>query len=499
MAKEYILGIDEGTSLVKVLILDRNGSTAGSGSSEIPLLIPREGYVEQNPMVIWETTYALIGSTLASYGISPGQIAAIGIANQRETSVFWSRKTGLPYGNAIVWMDKRTASLCAEVDPVINARIVDRAGMYVIPNTAGMIVSWMLKNDEAVRRAAEKGDLCFGTVNSWLLWKLTGGAVHASDAANMSITLMQNARKVDYDDETLAFLQIPRDILPELRGTGEIFGTTADDLFSGKRIPIAGMLGDQMAAALGQGCIEPGMVKNTYGTGSFSVINTGSDYVPPVSGLFSSFLWGSRKEPTYALEGFSEICGAAVDWLKNNMGLIKDASETESIAQSVESGGRLYFVPAFNGLGTPSFDAGARGTLLGLTLESTAAHVVKAVLEGIVYQTTDMIRTMEHVTKRQISTLRVDGGMARNNYVCQFQADLLGRPVERPRITESTALGAIYQAGLTIGLWSSLAEIADLWHLDRRFEPACPEQKRELLYAGWLEAVERSRNWIRKD
>jgi len=368
--------------------------------------------------------------------------------------------------------------------------------MYMIPNTATMLIKWLLNNDASIRDGVEKGEVCFGTINSWLLWKLTGGEVHGSDMANMSVTLLQDAKNLSYDDEVLDYFQIPREILPELRGTGEMFGTTSKELFSGVRIPVGGMLGDQMAAALGQGLIEKGMVKNTYGTGSFCVMNTGSQYNPPVSGLFSPFLWGDKDNPTYGIEGFSEICGAAVDWLKNNMKLIDNPSETEVIAKSVKNAEPLYFVHALKGLATPHLDPHARGAFFGITTETTAAHVVKAVLDGVVYQTTEMIKTMETVTNYPIKTLRVDGGMAKNDYVCQFQADLLDRPVERPQTTETTVLGAIYQAGLTVSFWSSLEEISNLWKLDKRFEPNCSEQERSSLYAGWLKAVERSKNWI---
>jgi glycerol kinase len=496
MDKKYILGIDEGTSWVKVLIVDRDTNKVGFDSVQISTVLPRDGYVEQDPMVIWNTTHDLIVKTLSKNGIEPKLIAAIGIANQRETTVFWNNKTGMPYGNAVVWLDRRASSLCNQVSKMMGPQVVERVGMYLIPNTAAMLIRWLLDNDASIREGVEKGEACFGTVNSWLLWKLTGGKIHCSDMANMSVTLLQDAKKLNYDDEVLEFLQIPREILPELRGTGEIFGRTSGNLFSGEKIPVAGMLGDQMAAALGQCCVEKGMVKNTFGTGSFSVINAGSQYFPPASGLSSPFLWGGRENPTYGLEGYSEICGAAVDWLRHNMRLIDNPSETEKIAKSVKSGEPLYFVPAFKGLGTPNLDTHARGAVFGITAETTSAHLVKAVLDGIVFQTTDMIKTMEKVTTQQISALRVGGGMAKNDYVCQFQADLLDRPVERPKITESTVLGAIFQAGLTVGFWSSLEEIAALWKLEKRFEPQCSEQERNLLYSGWLKAVERSKGWI---
>jgi len=488
MNKKYILGIDEGTSWVKVLIVDREVNPIGFDSAEIPIISPKAGFVEQDPLVIWNKTHNLILKTLSKTGIDPKQIAAIGIANQRETTVVWNKKTGKPYGNAIVWMDKRASSLCNHASELLGPQVVERVGMYIIPNTAALILKWLLENDSSIRDGVEKGEASFGTVNSWLLWQLTGGEAHCSDLANMSITLLQDAKRLIYDNDVLEQLQIPRKILPELRGTGEIFGRTSKDLFDGERIPVAGMLGDQMAAALGQGCVEQGMVKNTYGTGCFSVMNTGARYIPPASGLFASLLWGNRETPVYGLEGFSEICGAAVDWLRKNMKLIDHPSETERIARSVKSKEPLYFVPAFKGLGTPNLDPHARGTIFGITTEPISPHFVKAVLEGIVYQTTDIIKSMEHLTSQNISALRVDGGMAKNDYICQFQADLLNRPVERPKTTESTVLGAIYQAGLTVGFWSTLEEIASLWKMEKRFEPQCSERERSLLYSGWLEA-----------
>jgi glycerol kinase len=493
MDRKFILGIDAGTTRIKVLIVDRDANQVGFDSIQISTVFPKEGYVEQNPMAIWNTTHKLIVKTLSKNGVVPKQIAAIGIANQRETTVFWNKKTGLPYGNAVVWLDSRATSLCNQIKNTIDPQVVERVGMYLIPNTAAMFIKWLLENDASIREGADKGEACFGTVNSWLLWKLTGDEIYCSDLANMSITLLQDAKKLSYDEGVLEHLQIPSEILPELRGTGDIFGRTSGDLFSGEKIPIAGMLGDQMAATLGQGCVEKGMVKTTYGTGSFSVINVGSQYIPPTSGLFSPFLWGNKEKPTYGLEGYSEICGAAVDWLKNNIKLIDHPSETEEIAKSVKGGGPLYFVPEFMGLGTPNPDTHTRGGTLGIAAETTAAHLVKAVLEGIVYQTTDIIKTIENVTAQQISALRVDGGMAKNDYVCQFQADILGRPVDRPMITESTVLGAIFQAGLTVGFWSSLEEIASLWKLEKRFEPQYSERDRNLLYSGWHKAVERSK------
>ena len=423
MDKKYILGIDCGTSRTKVMIVDRDVNQVGFESAELIILKPREGYVEQDPLVIWDSIYELIVKALSNNDIVPKQIAAIGITNQRETTLVWNKKTGKPYGNAVVWLDRRAEELCGQSSEKMDSQVVERVGMYTIPNTSAMILTWLLQNDPLIMEGVKKKEACFGTINSWLLWKLTGEKVHSTDISNMSVTQLQNAKKLIYDEEVLDLLQIPREILPELKGTGETYGLTTEKLFSGEKIPVAGMLGDQMAATLGQGCVKKGMVKSTYGTGCFIVMNTGEQYLPPASGLFSPVLWGERNNPTYGLEGFFEIHGERTN---------------------------------------------------------------KVVLEGVVYQTTDIIKTMETVTDQNISILRIDGGMSKNDYLCQFQADLLGKPVERPVISEATVLGAIYQAGLTIGFWSSLEEIGSLWKLEKRFEPQISKMERDQLYSGWL-------------
>ena len=404
MDKKYILGIDCGTSRAKVMIVDRDANQVGLESAGLIILKPRESYVEQDPQAIWDSIYALILKVLSNNGIVPKQIAAIGITNQRETTVVWNKKTGKPYGNAVVWLDSRAEELCGKFSEKMDSLVVERVGMYTIPNTSAMILTWLLQNDPLIMEGVKKKEACFGTINSWLLWKLTGEEVHCTDIANMSITQLQNSKKLIYDEEVLNHLQIPREVLPELKGTGEIYGLTTEKLFSGAKIPVAGMLGDQMAATLGQGCVKKGMVKSTYGTGCFIVMNTGEQYLPPTNGLFSPLLWGDKEHPTYGLEGFFEIHGERTN---------------------------------------------------------------KAVLESVVYQTTDIVKTMEKVTDQNISVLRIDGGMAKNDYLCQFQADLLGIPVERPAISEATVLGAIYQAGLTIEFWSSLEEIGSLWKLEK--------------------------------
>lgn len=424
---KYILGIDCGTSLAKVMIVDRDGTSIGFETSGLTTLKPKEGYAEQDPLDVWDTIYNLIQKALSNNSIIPEQIAAIGITNQRATTMIWNKKTGIPYSNAVLWIDKRAVSLSEQASEKMDSQVVERVGMYTIPNTSAMLLTWLLQNHPSIMEAVEKDEALFGTVNSWLLWKLTGGKVHCSDFTNMSVTQLQNAKKLEYDNEVLNYLQIPGQILPELKSTGEIYGVTDEKLFSGLKIPIAGMLGDQMAATLGQGCIKNGMVKVTYGTGCFCVMNAGKKYIPPASGLFSPVLWGDKKNHTYGLEGFFEI---------NNEGMDK------------------------------------------------------AVLDGIVYQTANIIKTMEMLTGQDICILRVDGGMAKNDYLDQFLADILGIPVERPAISEATVLGAIYQAGLTMGFWSSLEETASLWKLEKRFEPKISEQEREQLYSGWLNELE---------
>lgn len=499
MQQKYILGIDEGTSWVKVLILDHEGRQVGFGSVELEPIFPQKGFWEIDPLIMWQKTRDLIFKVLSQSGVSPSQLAAIGLANQRETTVFWNKKTGRSYGNAVAWLDSRASAICEKIGPSRGRELAERTGMCVLPCAAAAIVKWLLENDPAIAEGVDRGEACFGTVNSWLLWNLTGGLEHCCDLSNMSVTLMQNARELEYDEQALATFGIPSEVLPKLRGTGEVFGWTSEDFFEGTKIPIAAMIGDQQAAALGQGCIEQGMLKNTYGTGSFCVLNTGTNYFPPAKGLISPFLWGDKERPTYGIEGFSEVCGAAVDWLQCKMKIIQDPSETEAIAVSASDCDGLYFVPAFKGLGSPVLDSSARGAFLGITLDTTDAHMVKAVLDGVVYQTTDMVKAMESLTAKDISVLRVDGGMANNDYVCQFQADILGCLVERPVLTESTVLGAIYQAGLTVGFWSSLEETAALRQIEMVFEPKFSASERDSRYGGWLEAVERSKNWLAKE
>ena len=420
MIKKYILGIDCGTSLAKVMIVDRDAVQAGFGTSELTTLKPKEGFSEQDPEDVWERIYNLMQKTLADNSLSPEQIAAIGITNQRATTIIWNKHTGIPYCNAVLWNDKRAMALTEQAASVMGSEVVERVGMYTIPNTSAMLFSWLLQNDSSINEGVKKGDALFGTVNSWLLWKLTGGKVHCSDFANMSVTQLQNAKRLAYDDHVLNYLQIPGKILPDLKSTGDVYGVTDETLFSGSRIPITGMLGDQMAATLGQGCVKKGMVKVTYGTGCFCVMNAGEKYIPPSSGLYSPVLWGDKKNPTYGLEGFFEI---------------------------------------------------------------NHEHMDEADLARIVYQTASIIKNMEKLTGNTICALRVDGGMTKNDELNQLLSDVLGITIERPSVTEATVLGTIYQAGLTVGFWSSLEETASLWCLGKKFEPKISDQERDQLYS----------------
>ncbi len=428
MDKKYVLGIDCGTSSVKVMIVDRDGVQAGFEKLELITLKPKEGYAEQDPVYVWDTIYNLIQNVLSNNNILAEQIAAIGIANQRETTIVWNKKTGVPYCNAVLWNDKRAKPLTEKAaSEKMDAKVVERVGVYTIPNTSAMLLTWLLRNDSSVINGVKKGDAIYGTVNSWLLWKLTGGKVHCSDFANMSVTQLQDARKLAYDKEVLDYLRIPGQILPDLKSTGDIYGVTDEKLFSGSKIPIAGMLGDQMAATLGQGCINNGMVKVTYGTGCFCVMNSGKEYTPPAGGLFSIVLWTDENHPTYGMEGFFEIDSDRKD---------------------------------------------------------------KVVLDGIVYQTANIIKSMEMLTGHEICILRVDGGMAKNDDFVQSLSDILGIPIERPVVSEATVLGAIYQAGLTIGFWKSLEETAALWRVGKRFEPKISVLEREALHSDRLNVLE---------
>jgi glycerol kinase len=467
---------------------------------EFPQYYPRPGWVEHDPAEIWESQLTVMRDAVSSARIGPSQIASIGITNQRETTLVWNRATGEPVHNAIVWQCRRTAGKCDELKTRgLADEVRSRTGLVVDAYFSGTKLAWILENVAGSRDAAERGELAFGTVDTWLLWKLTNGAVHATDVTNAARTMLFNIHNLDWDDELLAMLAIPRSLLPEVRPSSGEFGVT-DRSILGEPIPINGVAGDQHAALFGQACFQRGMVKNTYGTGCFLLTNTGNDAVESAHQLLTTPAWATRAgTATYALEGSVFIAGAAVQWLRDSLLMIGSAPETEEIAGRVSDTGGVYVVPAFVGLGAPYWDSYARGGILGLTAGAGRDEIVRATLEAIAYQTRDVVDSMSNDCSSSAGALRVDGGASANNFLMQFQADILGLPVERPVVAETTALGAAYLAGLAVGYWTDQDELAAAWRLDRRFEPRMSEDQRETLYSGWREAVRRVAGWGRPE
>jgi glycerol kinase len=488
----YVLALDQGTTSSRAILFDRAGRIVRAAQREFPQIYPQPGWVEHNPEDIWNSQIAVARE--AVQGIDPSQIAAIGITNQRETTLIWDRKTGEPIANAIVWQCRRTAPLCEALKREgFDARIRAITGLVTDAYFSGTKVAWLLDNVPGARARAEAGELAFGTVDSFLIWRLTGGRLHITDVSNASRTLLYDIHRGDWSDEILRRLNIPRALLPSVRPSSEIYGETHA---LGRAIPLAGMAGDQQAATFGQACYAPGLAKNTYGTGCFMLMNTGEEAVASRNNLLTTVAWQLEGKPTqYALEGSVFIAGAAVQWLRDGLGLIQTAAESEALAAGISDTGGVYVVPAFVGLGAPYWDAFARGAILGLTRGSGRAHIVRAALESVAYQTRDVVGAMQADSGLKLQTLRVDGGMVRNDFLMQFQADILGVPVERPAVTETTALGAAYLAGLATSFWHSQDEIARQWRVERSFTPQMPADRRDALYSGWQRAVERSTGW----
>jgi len=495
MAK-YILALDQGTTSSRAILFDESGKPLVIEQQEFQQIFPRPGWVEHNPHDIWRSQRDVARAVLDRQGVSAADVAAIGITNQRETTLIWDRATGEPVYNAIVWQCRRTAALCDALRAEgFDQTIRERTGLVTDPYFSGTKVAWLLDNVPGARQRAEAGELAFGTVDSWLMWNLSGGALHVTDVTNASRTLLYNIYSGDWDDTILARLNIPRGLLPEVRPSSEVYGEAVPHLF-GAAIPLAGIAGDQQAATFGQACLSPGMAKNTYGTGSFVVMNTGEQGKRSEAGLLTTIAWQLNDSPViYALEGSIFVTGAAVQWLRDGLKIIDDAAEIEPLAASVESAEGVYFVPAFVGLGAPHWDAYARGTLVGLTRGTTGAHIARATLDAIALQSRDVLEAMRHDSGIALSALRVDGGAARNNLLMQIQADVLGVPVQRPAVTETTALGAAYLAGLAVGFWRDTDALADQWTLERTFEPRMAAGERDALIAGWQRAVERAKAW----
>jgi glycerol kinase len=492
---EYILALDQGTTSSRAILFDRQGQPVASAGHPIRQIYPHSGWVEHDPQEIWQSQLASAREVLAAAGARASQVAAIGITNQRETTILWDRQTGEPLANAIVWQCRRTAPLCQELKARgLEPSFRQKTGLVIDPYFSGTKVAWMLDNIPGARARAERGQLLFGTVDCWLLYKLTGGRVHATDYSNASRTLMFNISSLEWDEDILAELCIPPSLLPAVLSSSAVFGEAEPSLL-GAALPIAGIAGDQQAALFGQACFQVGMGKNTYGTGCFVLMNVGHDSLPLGSSLITTVAWGLGQSVEYALEGSIFIGGAAVQWLRDGLGLIATAAESEAVAASVPSSEGVYVVPAFVGLGAPHWDPRARGTIVGISRGTSRAHLVRATLEAIAFQTRDVIETMESECGLTLPELRVDGGAAANDLLMQIQADILGREVVRPAVTETTALGAAYLAGLAVGFWKGQDELASNWRVDRRFEPRMEASQREQLYEGWKRAVERAKGW----
>lgn len=493
--ERYILALDQGTTSSRAILFDQSGNIAGMEQKEFSQLFPQPGWVEHDPFEIWESQLSVAQAVLKNHGVKASQIAAIGITNQRETTVIWDRHTGHPIHHALVWQDRRTASICEELKADgLKEYIQEYTGLVIDAYFSGTKVKWLLDHVPGAREQAEAGNLLFGTIDTWLLWKLTGGKVHATDYSNASRTMMFNIRSLSWDPTLLKALNVPHSVLPEVRPSSGLFGETSEDLF-GSSIPICGIAGDQQAALFGQACFEPGMAKNTYGTGCFMLMNTGLIPSRSGKGLLTTIAWGLDGKVIYALEGSVFNAGSAIQWLRDSLGMLEASKDSEAIANSVEDSGGVYMVPAFTGMGAPYWDMYARGTIQGLTRGTTKAHIIRATLESLAYQTKDVLDIMAEESGIPLETLRVDGGAASNNFLMQFQADVLATPVERPKVIETTALGAAYLAGLAVGIWTK-KEIASQWQVDSRFLPDQGNENLSKLYEGWKKAVARSLHWI---
>ncbi|MEG4859378.1 glycerol kinase GlpK [Microcoleus sp. K1-B6] len=493
MAKKYVAAIDQGTTSTRFIIFDRLGQRICSNQQEHQQIYPQPGWVEHNPDEIWQRTQSVIKNALEIGNIDPKDIAALGITNQRETTIVWDRTTGKSYGNAIVWQDTRTRFICDQLAEVEGKnRFQKRCGLPLTTYFSGPKIKWMLDNIPGLREAANRGDAIFGNVDTFLIWHLSGG-VHVTDVTNASRTMLMDLQTLDWDAETLEIMAIPRQMLPEIRPSSQVFGT-AKGLLAG--VPIAAALGDQQAALVGQTCFSPGEAKNTYGTGCFMLLNTGEAIVPSKNGLLTTVAYKMGESPAvYALEGSIALAGALVQWLRDNLGIINTSAEVETLANTVEDSGGVYVVPAFSGLYAPYWKDSARGVIAGLTRYVTKAHIARAVLEATAWQTREVLEAMNQDSAVQLLSLKVDGGMVVNHTLMQFQSDVLGVPVMRPVVAETTALGVAYAAGLAVGFWSQLAELRDNWAVDCTWEPKMPIALREQKYRFWKKAVSRTFDW----
>src|SRR5690554_7576452 len=493
---QYILALDQGTTSSRAIIFNKKGQIEAVAQKDFEQKFPKPGWVEHDPVEIWTSQVSVVTEALSKKNLKAGQIAAIGITNQRETTILWDRNSGKPLYNAIVWQDRRTSAYCNRLkEEGVSETVNDKTGLIIDAYFSGTKIKWILDNVEGAREKAERGEVCFGTVDSWLIWKFSGGKEHLTDITNASRTMLFNIHEQKWDDELLRLLDIPAGILPEVKSSSEVYGTTSGDILSAQ-IPIAGIAGDQQAALFGQLCYEPGMAKTTYGTGCFLVMNTGNKPVKSQNQLLTTIAWQIGEDVTYALEGSVFIGGAAIQWLRDGLELFRHASESEVLATSIDDNEGVYFVPALTGLGAPYWDQDARGAFFGITRGTTRAHFTRAALEAIAYQVHDVLTAMEKDSGKSTKEMKVDGGAVENNFLMQFQTDLVRCEVKRPKLVETTALGAAYLAGLAVGYWKNREELKELSETDKVFTPQMDEEKASRYLHFWHKAVERSKNWI---
>ncbi len=498
MSSKFILALDQGTTSSRSIVFDQHGNIIGSAQKEFKQFFPKPGWVEHDAEEIWSTQFGTMAEAVAKAGISIKQIEGIGITNQRETTVVWERKTGKPVYHAIVWQDRRTSSYCDELKANNQSKFIqEKTGLIIDAYFSATKLKWILDNVDGTRKKAENGDLAFGTIDSWLIWKLSGGNLHVTDVSNASRTMLLNIHTVQWDDELLKLFNIPKNVLPVVKPSSEIYGTTENNI-SGSSIPIAGIAGDQQAALFGQLCTQPGMVKNTYGTGCFMLMNTGQKAITSKNNLLTTIAWKINNKIEYALEGSVFIAGAVIQWLRDGLKIISTSAEVEKLAQQVQDTDGVYIVPAFTGLGAPHWNQDARGSIFGLTRGSSNAHIARAALDCIAYQTYDVLKAMEADSGIQVKELRVDGGATVNNHLMQFQSDILNCKVVRPKITETTALGAAYLAGLAVGYWKDIDDISHQWRIDKIFSPSINEERKNELIKGWQRAVKATVAWAEK-
>lgn len=498
--EKYILSFDAGTTSSRAIIFNKKGQIINVAQKEFQQIYPKAGWVEHDPMEIWASQSGVAREVLEMSVIRPDQIVGIGITNQRETTLVWDKNTGKPVYNAIVWQCRRTASYCERLkEKGWIDKIRDKTGLVLDAYFSATKIAWILDNVEGAREKAERGDLLFGTVDTWLVWNLTRGKVHVTDYSNASRTMLFNIEDLKWDDEILEALNIPKSMMPEVKDSSCIYGYTDEHTYGGARIPIAGIAGDQQAALFGQNCFKPGMVKNTYGTGCFVLMNTGQEMIRSKNGLLTTIAWGIDGKVSYALEGSVFIAGAAIQWLRDELRLVYDSPQSEYYANKIEDTDGVVVVPAFTGLGAPYWDMYARGGIFGLTRGTKREHLVRATLESLAYQSKDVIEAMQEDAKIPLAYLRVDGGASANNFLMQFQADMLNTEVHRPRTLETTSLGAAYLAGLAVGYWKDLDEISEDFSIDRTFKPQMSQEKRDKNYKYWKKAIERAMDWLDKD